>query len=116
MTRRWWKVLRKLAEVMTFVVLYLHDLVRANLRIASDVVRPHYHLRPGVIAVPLHVMSDLELISLANLITMTPGTLTVDVSPDRRLLYIHAMYVDDVEALRREVKDGVEARVMGLFR
>ncbi len=101
---------------MTFVVLYLHDLVRANLRIAWDVVRPHHHLRPGVIAVPLDVMSDLELISLANLITMTPGTLSVDVSPDRRLLYIHAMYVDDAEALRREVKDGVEKRVMELFR
>ena len=115
MIRLFWKAPKKLLQGLAFAMFYLQELVRANLRVAADVVRPRHQLKPGVIAVPLDVKSDLELISLANLITMTPGTLSVDISTDRRVLYIHAMYVDDVEQLRREVKDGLERRIMELF-
>ena len=73
-------------------------------------------MRPGVVAIPLDAETDAEITLLANLITLTPGTLSLDVSDDRRVLYIHAMYVDDVEELRRSIKDGFEKRVMELLR
>ena len=111
----WWKVLKKLMQGLAFAAFYLRELVRANLRVASDVIRPRHQLKPGVIAIPLDVKSDLELISLANLITMTPGTLSIDISTDRRVLYIHAMYVDDAERLRHAVKGGLERKVIELF-
>ena len=60
--------------------------------------------------------TDLEITLLANLITVTPGSFSLDVSDDRSVLYVHAMYVDDPEALRREIKDGFERRVLELLR
>jgi multicomponent Na+:H+ antiporter subunit E len=71
-------------------------------------------MRPGIIAIPLDARTDLEITLLANLITLTPGTLSLDVSADRRVLYIHVMYIDndDIEAVRRNIKDGFERRVL----
>ena len=53
---------------------------------------------------------------LANLITMTPGTLSLDISPDRKTLYVHAMYIRDPEALRRDIQENFEPRVLALLR
>jgi multicomponent Na+:H+ antiporter subunit E len=73
---------------------------------------------PGVVAIPLDARTDAEIALLANLITLTPGSVTLDLSEDRRVLYVHAMYIDggDVEAYRRSVKDGLERRVLELLR
>jgi multicomponent Na+:H+ antiporter subunit E len=90
-------------------------LVLASLRVAYDVVTPRHHARPGVIAVPLEAETDAQITVLANLISLTPGTLALDVSEDRRTLYIHAMFVDDPDALRRDIKRGLERRVLNLW-
>jgi multicomponent Na+:H+ antiporter subunit E len=73
---------------------------------------------PGVVAIPLDARTDAEIALLANLITLTPGSVTLDLSEDRRVLYVHAMYIDggDVEAYRRSVKEGLERRVLELLR
>jgi multicomponent Na+:H+ antiporter subunit E len=73
---------------------------------------------PGVVAIPLDARTDAEITLLANLITLTPGSVTLDISEDRCLLYVHAMYIDggDVEAYRRSVKEGLERRVLELLR
>jgi multicomponent Na+:H+ antiporter subunit E len=75
-------------------------------------------MRPGIIAIPLDARTDLEITLLANLITLTPGTLSLDVSADRRVLYVHVMYIDndDIEAVRRSIKDGFERRVLEVLR
>ena len=73
---------------------------------------------PGVVAIPLDARTDVEIALLANLITLTPGSVTLDLSEDRRVLYVHAMYIDggDVEAYRRSIKEGLERRVLELLR
>ncbi len=73
---------------------------------------------PGVVGIPLDARTDAEIALLANLITLTPGSVSLDLSEDRRVLYVHAMYIDggDVEAYRRSVKDGLERRVLELLR
>ena len=73
---------------------------------------------PGVVAIPLDARTDAEIVLLANLITLTPGSVSLDLSEDRRVLYVHAMYIDggDVEAYRRSVKEGLERRVLELLR
>ena len=53
---------------------------------------------------------------LANSITLTPGTLGLDVSEDRKTLYVHSMWVDDPDEVRREIKQGFERRVLELMR
>lgn len=107
---------RKLPMLLGFVVFFLRELVVSTLRVAWEVVTPDRKRRPGIIAVPLDAKTDAEITLLANLITLTPGTLSMDVSTCRRILYVHAMFVDDADALRREIKDGFERRVLALLR
>lgn len=103
-------------RLVTFILYYLFELFRSNLIIAWDIVTPTHYMRPGVIAIPLDAKSDVEITVLCNLITMTPGTLSLDVSADRKVLYIHAMYIEDVEKLRRQTKDSLERRVLDILR
>jgi multicomponent Na+:H+ antiporter subunit E len=95
---------------------FLWELLLANLRVAYEVLTPGYQMRAAIIAIPLDAKSDLEITVLANLITLTPGTLSLDVSPDRKTLYIHAMHVQDVERFRNDIKARLERRVMEVFK
>jgi multicomponent Na+:H+ antiporter subunit E len=109
--------LQKVPQVLRFSLFYLWQLLLANLRVAYDVMTPRHYMRPGVIAIPLDAETDAEITLLANLITLTPGTLSLDLSADRRTLYVHAMYIDtDVAEARREIKQGLERRVLQVLR
>ncbi|QDU35975.1 Na(+)/H(+) antiporter subunit E [Maioricimonas rarisocia] len=107
---------QRLPTAIRFGGFFLWQLLLSNLRVAYDVITPRLYMRPGVVAVPLDAQSDLEITLLANLITLTPGTLSLDVSEDRRILYVHAMFVDDVEQFRDSIKNGFERRVLELLR
>lgn len=106
---------KKVYQVIGFVLFFIWALIRANLRVAYEVVTPPHTMRPGIVAVPLEVKTDAAITLLANLISLTPGTLSLDVSADRRVIYVHTMYVDDVEEFRREIKEGFERRVLEVF-
>lgn len=98
----------KVRQIIGFIGYFLWQLVLANLRVAYDIVSPQHHMRPAVVAVPLDLQGDAQITLLANLITLTPGTLSLDVSADRRTLFVHAMHVTDAESFRREIKEGFE--------
>jgi multicomponent Na+:H+ antiporter subunit E len=95
---------------------FFWELVRANLRIAFDVATPSYHMKPGIIAVPLDVSHDAEILLLAMLINLTPGSVALDVSEDRRTMYVHVMYISSPEEAKAEIKQGFERRILRLFR
>jgi multicomponent Na+:H+ antiporter subunit E len=103
---------RDITEVLALVWFFVKELVIANIRMARYTLSPLRKLRPGVIAVPVDFMTDAEITLLANLITLTPGTLTIDVSNDKRTLYVHVMDFEDAETVRQEIKRGFEARVL----
>jgi multicomponent Na+:H+ antiporter subunit E len=107
---------RKVVLVIRFVLFFIYELFKANLRVAYDVVTPSQYMRPGIVAIPLSVKTDTEITLLANLISLTPGTLSLDVSDDKSVLYIHAMFVDDPDELRHEIKAGFERRVIEVLR
>lgn len=106
----------KLPQLCRFVGFFLWQLVLANLKVAHDVLTPKDYMRPAVLAIPLDARTDEEISLLANLITLTPGSLSLDVSADRKYMYIHAMYVESPEQVRREIKEGFERRVLELLR
>ena len=95
---------------------FVWELILANLRVAHDVITPRHYMRPGILAVPLDAQTDLEITMLSNLITLTPGTLSLDISIDRRVLYIHAMYIDDVDEVRQKIKEGYERIILEVLR
>ncbi len=107
---------RKGRQVARLAVFFFWELVVANLRVAYDVITPRHHMRPAILAIPLDVRTDAEIMLLANLLTLTPGTLSIDVSPDRKYLYLHVMYVTDADAERSRVKQGFERRVLEVLR
>jgi multicomponent Na+:H+ antiporter subunit E len=94
---------------------FLWELVKANLRLALDVLTPHYKIRPGIVAVPLDATTDGQILLLSMLINTTPGSVALDVSPDRKTLYVHVMYMDSPDAARAEIKEGFERRVLGVL-
>jgi multicomponent Na+:H+ antiporter subunit E len=106
----------KLYRSVDLLLFLVWELVLSNLRIAYDVLTPTHHMRPAIVGIPLDARTDAEITFLANLITLTPGTLSLGVSHNRSILYIHAMYVTDRERLIAEVKDGFERRVLELLR
>lgn len=110
------KYSRKLPQVIGFVAFFLWELLLANIRVAKEVITPSLNIRPGIIGIPLDLESDLGITLLANLITLTPGTLSLEVTPDRSLLYVHTMYVDDPDAFRQQIKQGFEKRIQELLR
>lgn len=103
---------RRVLRIMRLIALFIYELIVSSVRVAWDVITPTHLSQPGVIAVPLDVTTDEEILLVANLISLTPGTLSLDVSSDRRTLYVHAMFVDDPEALRQELKTGMEQSVI----
>lgn len=106
---------RKVPQVIDFSLFFVWELILANLRVASALLFNQPPLRPGVIAVPLDVHTDTEITLLANLITLTPGTLSLDVSDDKSILYVHCTHIEDVETARQDIKQGFERRVRELF-
>ncbi|HPA51818.1 MAG TPA: Na+/H+ antiporter subunit E [Thermoanaerobaculia bacterium] len=107
--------LEKVPKALGLLLYFLKELLLSNAAVARILLSPASSLSPGIVAVPLDLKSDAGITVLANLVTLTPGTLSLDVSPDRTTLYVHALHVDDPDAFRREVKEGFERRVKEVF-
>lgn len=103
-------------KLIGFIFFFLYELVKANLQVAYDVITPTYYMEPGIIRIPLTAKTNLEITLLANLITLTPGTLSLDVSDDRKVLYVHAMYVKDKEEFIASIKNGFERKLLEILR
>ncbi|NPV76505.1 MAG: Na+/H+ antiporter subunit E [Anaerolineae bacterium] len=106
---------RRVFVVLEFLSFFLWELLIANIRVVIIVLSPRPKLRPAVIGIPLDIQEDAAITLLVNLITLTPGTLSLDVSTDRRMLYIHSIWVQDAETFRAHIKTGYERRVKELF-
>lgn len=106
----------KIPKAVSFLAFFLKEVFIANLRIAYDIITPHYHMQPTVIALPLDVKTDIEITLLACMITLTPGSLSLDLSEDKKVLYIHALYVGKggTAELKNNIKNGFERRLMEL--
>jgi len=109
-------ILIRTYRLLLLILFYMWEMLVSNLRVAYDILTPRHYMRPGIVAVPLDARTDIEILALANLISMTPGSLSVEVSSDRRTLFVHAMYLDDAAELRRQIKQDLERRVLEVLR
>lgn len=108
--------LGRIRSILTLLMLFLSELIKSAWAVSVAVMSPRMDVKPGIFAFPLTVDRDFEIALLANLITLTPGTLSVDVSDDRKTLYVHALDCSDADAIRRSIADGFERRIMEAFR
>jgi multicomponent Na+:H+ antiporter subunit E len=98
-----------------FAIFFISALIAANIRMAITVLSPRLVLRPAVVGIPLDLRSDVAITVLMNLITLTPGTLSLDVSSDRKMLFVHGLWVENPDRFRSNIKQGFEKRVKELF-
>lgn len=103
----------RLVRMVVLVLVFLKELLLSGVRVAREVLRPTLRIQPGVIAYPLDVRTGREITVLANLISLTPGTLSLEVSDDRQVLFIHALLVENEEAteVRKSIKQSLEKHV-----
>lgn len=106
----------RLPKIFSFVFYFLYQMIKANIAVAYDVITPKYFFRPGVVRYPLSARSDFEINVLSTFISLTPGTLILDVSEDKKALFIHAMYLKSPELFVRQLKEGMEKRLLEILR
>ncbi|MBP1996317.1 multisubunit Na+/H+ antiporter MnhE subunit [Paenibacillus eucommiae] len=102
--------------IFKLLVLFLKELVVSTIAVVRQIIRPRLLVRPGIFAYQTELETDWEVTLLACLITLTPGTLTLEVSNDQRTLYIHAMDIQDVEQLSKQIKGTFERAIMEVTR
>ncbi len=109
---------KKVPVFMGLIVYFIKELFDANLKIAYDVLTPTLHMQPAVFALELDAKTDLEITLLSNLVTLTPGTLCLDISEDKKFMYIHAIYFSEtsIDALKAHIKNGFEKKILQLTR
>jgi multicomponent Na+:H+ antiporter subunit E len=98
-----------------FLVYLLWQILLSNINLAWLVIQPRPKLDPGIIAVPLTISTGLEITMLASAITLTPGTLSVDLGTDGKgnnILFVHNLKVDDPEKFRAFVRNGFERLIL----
>lgn len=108
--------MRKLYYVMRLLGSFAVELVAANLAVARVVLAPSLSIRPGIVAYPLELRSEMAITWLANLITLTPGTLTIDVSQDHRMLYIHTLNIDEPAEVIASIHQAFEVHLLEIER
>lgn len=111
-------LLGRARRIIALALLFFYELALSAIRVAVLVLSPDLksRLKPGIVAFPLSAKTDHEITLLANLITLTPGTLSVDVSEDRKFIYVHALSMPDKEVLIRDIATGFEAKIIEVFK
>ena len=109
-------LLRRWPRALDLLGFFLWELVLSNLRVAAVVVRGERALDPAFVEVPLDLEDDGAIALFANLVTLTPGTLSVDVPPHAGVLHVHTLSGSDPDAVCRELKQGFERRIQELYR
>ncbi len=106
---------QKIIGWIHFSGFYLTEVLKSNLEIAWDVMTPGDSSSSGIIAIELPAgLGDLQILLISNLITMTPGTLSLDLCPDRRTLLLHILYLNDIEGTRKHLTENYVNRVLHL--
>ncbi len=107
---------RKLWAALKLLAVFLYKLLTSSLQVVWDVITPTHLSHPAIINVPLAVESEFEIMLLANIVSLTPGSLSLDVSEDRKYLVIHAMFSQDEQSVIDDIKETLERRILEVTR
>ncbi|KGP73119.1 Na+/H+ antiporter subunit E [Pontibacillus yanchengensis] len=108
--------MKRVMKIIYLVLLFIKELMLSNVTILKWVYKPNLDMEPGIFALPIDLKSNWEITLLANLITLTPGTLSIAVSNDHSYIYVHAMNIEDVEEEINSIKDSFEKAIKEVTR
>ena len=119
MTRRFFPdrlYIGRLWATLKLGLLFFKELILSNISVLQVVLRPKMNIRPMIFALPTDLEHDWEITLLSSLITLTPGTIVLNVSDDQKTLYIHAIDVDDVDDAIDSIKNSFEKAIKEVSR
>jgi multicomponent Na+:H+ antiporter subunit E len=106
----------RVPKTLLLLLSFVYEMVKANVQVAYDVITPKYFFKPGIVRYPMNAKSDLEINLLSTFISLTPGTLILDISEDKKTLYIHVMYLKDKQSFIKETKNKIEKKLLEILR
>lgn len=108
--------IRHIIPLIELFFIFLFELLMANLTVLAKVFSPKLNIKPGIIKVPVEVEGPFWITTLANMITLTPGTLTVEVSPDNKYFYVHCLNIDNEDSIVSDIKGTFEKKIQEVYK
>jgi multicomponent Na+:H+ antiporter subunit E len=108
--------LKRFFQFLKFLLVCLYELYVACFQVLILVLSPKLNLKPGIIRMDVNLPTDFQLVFLASLINLTPGTLTLEVSSNKKTLYIHALHINDAEKIVKGIRKSFEEGIREIWR
>ena len=105
----------KAIKFLTFFFFYLKEVVKTNFIVAMEVVTPTHYMKPGFVELDVEGLDDSQLLIFCNLLTMTPGSMVVDVSADKKTVLVHVLYMEDESVVKSDIQEQYLNKVKELF-
>ena len=106
----------RLWAAIKLVLIFFRELTLSNISVLRVVLRPKMNIQPMIFAMPIELKEDWEITLLSSLITLTPGTLVINVSDDKKTLYIHAIDVEDVDEVIDSINNSFQKAIKEVSR
>jgi multicomponent Na+:H+ antiporter subunit E len=107
-------ILVKIYHLISFLFYYLKVVLLSNISIAADILSPRLRMSPEVVDLPLKTKSEAEILTISNLLTMTPGSLVLGYDREKNMLKVHIMYYRDPGSFYKTV-DEIQNRIEKIF-
>jgi len=104
------KWIKKIFLIIEFFFYYLLKLIQSNIFIAYDILTPKMHTKPAFMEVPLKLKTDMGILLFSNLLSMTPGTMSMDISRDKKKVLVHVLYYSTDELMQKDF-DGIQEKI-----
>lgn len=102
--------------IIKLIALLFKELVRASIEVIRQIVKPKLDIRPGIFTYQTQLSSDWEVTLLCLLLSLTPGSLPLEISGNQRKLYIHALDIKDQQKMSDDIKNTFEKAIMEVTR
>lgn len=110
---------RRIFRALFFVLYVLYQIIKSTVIVSAAVLQPNGRVKPGIVAIPLDTTSHTEIILLATVITLTPGTISVETgrrADGQQVLFVHCLLLDDPNGVIDSIKHDFERRIIGFTR
>ncbi len=108
------KFILKLLYIFEFIYFYIIKVIQANFELAYYILSPKLKMTPGIIKIPIRLKHNQAILLLVNSISMTPGSFTLDVTDDKKFIFVHFLFLSNEETAIREIKH-LEHKIWKLF-
>lgn len=103
-------------RIFVFIGYFIVDMVKANLEASKEILSPGFSMTPGIVAYQHHLKTDFEITMLTNIIALTPGTMVLKVSEDRKTVYIHVLHLSNRDKFLDKLENGLEKKLIAALR